>query len=781
MENLSAYPLLTKIPNKIIRNQILRIVFILIPLSLIQAQRNFAVSGIVSDGSSGEVLIGANISVDQNTSGTSTNNYGFYSISVPAGDSVILVLSYLGFQSARITVNLKQNLQLNVQMNLSSNELETITVTADQNDDNVNRPQMGTIEIPTNMIKDLPAILGEQDILKVIQLLPGVQAGNEGTTGFFVRGGNADQNLVQLDEAIVYNPNHLFGLFSSFNTRAINNVTLIKGGFPAQYGGRLSSILDINMKEGNNKRWEVEGGIGMISSQITVEGPIIQDKVSLIVSARRTYFDWLIKPFLPQSIKTNYRFYDLNAKINWRLSDKDHLFISTFRGSDDALYSQDNIEYNIFFGNQTGTLRWNHIFGPRLFLSNSIILNKYDQNVAALQDNSFSRALSNIRDISGKSEFHYYPNRNHKINFGIQYYNHRFRSLGDSNAQSSKVPISEINKDSIPEKTFNELALFLNDEIKFNEIFSSSLGIRLPAFVEKDASYYQIEPRMSFKLQLSPGTSIKTSYTLMNQFLHLIPSSTAAVPTDIWIPSSRKTRPQQSQQLAIGLFKNYHNNRLETSIEVYYKKMENQVLFKEGNQLIKTLDVDEFLTYGKGWSYGTEIFLKKKTGRFTGWAAYTLSWTYQRFDQLNFGKKFPVRYDRRHDLSLVGTYDLSKKCTFSGTFVYSSGNTFTVPGGRINIAQGGSLFEGNYFVYQSRNNARLNPFHRLNLSVSYKSQTSLFRKKFSSECNLSIYNIYSRQNPYFIYFRVDPITDKPKARQVSLLPIIPSISYNFKF
>ncbi|MCB0684980.1 MAG: TonB-dependent receptor [Saprospiraceae bacterium] len=744
-------------------------------------QNNFVISGQITDANTGEAMIGATIVIGENNLGTTTNNYGFYSITHDETDSLRLYFSYVGFKTAIIDLKLYRDLKLDIEMSPDNNSLDAVIVTADQNDDNVQRTQMGTIAIPTNKIKEIPAILGEQDVLKVVQLLPGVQAGNEGTTGFFVRGGNADQNLIQLDEAVIYNPNHLFGLFSSFNARAINNVNLVKGGFPAQYGGRLSSVLNINMKEGNNKKWAIEGGIGMISSQCTVEGPIIRNKASLIVSARRTYFDWLIKPFLPAFIKTNYRFYDFNAKINYEIDSKNHVFLSTFRSSDDAFYSQDNIEYNILFGNRTGTLRWNHIFGPKLFSNTSILINQYDQEIAALQDNAFSRALSNILDFSAKSEFQYFPNNNHKINFGFHFQNHRFKSLANSEAQSSKAPIPELNKDSIPRKYLNEVAAYFNDEIKFNDILSSNIGIRMPAFIADKTRYYFLEPRISLKVSLDPTTSIKASYTLMHQFLHLIPSSTAAVPTDIWIPSTNKTKPQESQQISLGLFKNFRDNQWESSVEMYYKKMDHQVLFKEGNQLIKTLDVDEFLAYGRGWSYGSEFFLKKKNGRFTGWLAYTLSWSFQKFSELNFGKVFPFRYDRRHDLSLVGTYLLAPKWTISSTFVFSSGNAYTVPVGRINIVQGGSLFEGNYFVYQNRNNARLNPFHRLNLSVSYHSKTSLFRRAFESDCTLSIYNLYSRQNPYFLYFKIDPVSEKPLAKQVSLLPIIPSISYNFKF
>ncbi len=748
-------------------------------LSSVIAQERYSISGTIRNATNGEVLIGANIYVVHADRGTVTNNYGYYSITLGAKDSIGITYSYLGFEPVIKKVYLSQDRVINVEMLPTAHALGEIVVLSGQSDENVSRPQMGVVDIPSTKIKELPAILGEPDVLKVVQLLPGVQSGNEGTTGFHVRGGSADQNLVQLDEAVVYNPNHLFGLFSAFNTRAINNVSLIKGGFPAQFGGRLSSILDINMKEGNMKKFGLEGGIGLISTQLTVEGPIKKDEASFILSGRRTYFDWLVKPFLSPSVRTNYAFYDFNGKVNWRISERDHVLLSFFRGNDDALYSQDGIEYNIFFGNQTGTLRWNHIFGPKLFLNTSLIVNKYDQNIAALQDNSFSRVVSSINDINGKMEFQFYPNPSHRVRFGVHFLDHAFRSAGDTRGGNLNNP--EIKQDSIPRKDAEEFAIYLNDEVAFSKKFSASWGLRVPGYLSKEANYFRIEPRISLKMHVKEQSSLKASYTMMNQFLHLIPSSTASVPTDIWIPSSKQTRPQRSQQLALGYFQNFSNNEIESSLEVYYKTMDNQVLFKEGNQLIQTLDVDDLLVYGKGWSYGAEFFLKKKYGRFTGWAAYTLSWTYQQFDRLNFGKKFPFRYDRRHDLSLVSSYELNKKWLLAGTFVFSSGNTFTVPTGRTHVNHGGSLFEGNYFIYTGRNNARLRPFHRLNISATLRKERKIFGHNYHSELVFSFYNIYSRQNPYFIYFRIDPLTDKPTARQVSLLPIIPSITYNFKF
>ena len=619
-------------------------------------------------------------------------------------------------------------------------------------------------------------------MLKVIQLLPGVQAGNEGTTGFFVRGGNADQNLVQLDEATVYNPNHLFGLFSTFNTRALNNVELIKGGFPAQYGGRLSSVLDIKMKEGNSKHYEVQGGIGLISSQLTVEGPIKKDKASFIISGRRTYIDLLIKPFLKGGLKANYNFYDFNAKVNWQVSQKDRIFLSAFRGNDDAFYKESSgISYGVFFGNSTATLRWNHIFSNKLFLNTSLIYTTYLQKISTVQDNNFSQTYSAINDIQGKTEFQFFPNPRHILKFGSSYINHRFLSYGRSETLPATKMVPDVNLSQLPDKYFTEFAIYVNDEFTINKRLSLNYGARAPGFISPQASYYRVEPRATLKIGVGPSSSVKASYTVMNQFLHLIPSSTAALPTDIWIPTSDKTKPQISKQYALGYFKNFKENMIEASVELYYKNMYNQVLFAEGNQLRVATNLDSGLVYGKGESYGAEFFVKKNTGKLTGWISYTLSKSNQKFDDLNFGKQFPFKYDRRHVLSITGSYELTERWNLNTVFSFSSGNVFTVPTGRISALNAGTIFEGSYYLYEGRNNYRLSPYHRLDLSASYKKKSKMFNRLCEKEWVFGLYNTYSRQNPYFIYFLIDPKTNQPKAKQVSLLPIIPSVSFNFKF
>jgi hypothetical protein len=559
----------------------------------------------------------------------------------------------------------------------------------------------------------------------------------------------------------------------------LKNATLIKGGFPAQYGGRLSSILDLTMKEGNNREYHVDGGIGIVSANLSVEGPLRKDVASFIVSGRRTYLDALITPFLPSGNKSNYHFYDLNAKLNWKLNQKDKLYLSFYQGKDKAqLKSGDGINYKILFGNTTGTLRWNHLFGPKLFVNTSVIYNKYHQDVSAIQDNFFSQTITQLEDISAKTEFQFFPNPSHSIRFGANYIRHSFLSGGKSEAESGLN--QNINRGGIPSKEMDEYALYINDEIKFNQKVSANLGVRFPGLNSREASYHYVEPRASLKVSTGRNSSVKASYTQMNQFLHQIPSSTASVPTDIWIPSTDRTKPQRAVQYALGYFRDI-KSQIDFSLEAFYKDMDDLVLFPEGNQLVENFAVDTSLVYGKGWSYGAELYLRKNKGALTGWVAYTLSWSWRQFDDLNFGEKFPFRYDRRHALNVVGTYKLNDRWKLSGAFIYNTGIAYTLPEGRFPSVLGPSLFEGNYFIYENRNNQRLGAYHRLDVSAIRTKEGTLWGRPFISEWVFGIYNLYSRQNPYFVYLKVDPISDKPEAIQVTLLPIIPSISYNFKF
>lgn len=764
------------------KQKIALLLMTLLPI-LSMAQTKITISGYVKDTKTGEALIGASVYITNEKRGTTSNAYGFYSISAKKTDSLGVVISYQGYQPELFTIAGKNDKTIDYSLQEKSNELTEVVVSSVRNDNNISKSRMSVISIPMKQIRTLPAIGGERDILKIIQLLPGVQSGQEGTTGFYVRGGNTDQNLVQLDEATIYNPNHLFGLFSTFNTNALNSVTLIKGGYPAQYGGRLSSILDITMKEGNKKKFSGEGGIGLISSNLTLEGPIKKNKSSFIISGRRTFIDLLTPLVVPKNKNnTNYYFYDVNAKVNFELTKNDHLYLSFFKGLDNAKYAGANsLNYGINFGNSTGTARWNHLFNKKLFANTSFIYNDYHLSLTTTQDQYYALLYTGIKDINVKTDFSYFTSSSQTIKAGVNY---SYSTLFPSTS-SAKVPrngnIGKPSLDSIQRKYSSQVAFYVNDDITMSENISASVGLRVPLFISRDIQYLRYEPRATIKYQLDNATSLKAAYTVMNQFQHLVPSSTASLPTDIWISSSKVVKPQTSQQWALGFFKNFEDNTYEASIEGYYKTMNNQVLFKEGAQSLQSDDIDSKLTFGKGRSYGVEVFVKKNVGKLTGWLSYTLSFTNQKFDSLNFGNQFPFAYDKRHNISVVSTYDVNKRWTFSAAFVFTSGGAFTLPTGRAAVYGDGTLYDGTYYDYTGRNNYRYRSYHRLDLSAIYHRPAKIFGKKYNSEWVFSVYNIYSRHNPYFIYLTKDAVTSQVQAREVSLLPIIPSISYNFKF
>ena len=762
--------------------KVLLLFIVAILCSVVSLAQKITVSGYIKDAASKEVLIGASVYNLNTKTGTTTNQYGFFSLTIAGADTVELLISFSGYSIQAKKIVAKENIQLDVLMENAAGTLGEVIINSGKNNRNVQKAQMGVIDVPIRAIKNLPVLLGERDIMKIIQLLPGVQGGQEGTTGFYVRGGNLDQNLVQLDEATVYNPNHLFGLFSTFNVNAINNVQLIKGGFPAEYGGRLSSILNITMKEGNKKKYEVEGGIGLLSNNLTVQGPIKKNKSSFIISARRSHIDLLLKATGTAQKNTSYKFYDVNAKMNFELGKKDHLFLSFFKGNDNAAYNNANsLNYTTDFGNSTGTFRWNHLFGNKIFSNTSVIYNDYNLALSTSQNNFYSLLYTAVKDIAAKTDFTITPNTKHKIKTGFTFTRHQLSPASFSSRIPRRGNRLTINKDSINKLSSNEMAFYLGDEFDASQKFSVNYGVRVPVYTASGKTYSFIEPRITAKLSVSPVSSIKASYTRMNQFLHLIPNSTAGLPTDIWVPSSNKTKPQSATQYALGYFQNFKENEIEVSAEVYFKTMENQVLFGEGKQLRINVNLDSLIVSGKGKSYGAELFIKKNTGKLTGWVSYTLSKTTQQFKDLNFGKEFPFKYDRRHNLAITASYQFTKTWNFSSVFVFSTGAAFTAPTGRISTLNSGTIFEGNYYVYEGRNNYRLASYHRLDLAASNKKTVKIFKKKYEREWVFGVYNSYSRLNPYFIYFEIDALTSHPTAKQVSLLPIIPSVSFNFKF
>ncbi len=743
--------------------------------------QTFTVSGYIKDEVSKEALINATVINLTNKSGTITNQYGYFSLSGKRSDTLKLLFTYNGYNAVRKTIVNGQSVQLEILLSPLTNVLNEVKINANHNNDNVTKPQMGVIDVPVKAIKDLPVLLGEHDILKTLQLLPGVQQAQEGTSGFYVRGGNLDQNLIQLDEATIYNPNHLFGLFSTFNVNSVNSVRLIKGGFPAEYGGRLSSILDITMKEGNKTTYQTEAGIGLLSGNITFQGPIQKNKSSFIVSARHSYINLLLHPLTSNT--TSYTFYDLNAKVNFELGSRDHLFISGFKGNDDAAYTGTNsLNYGINFGNTTGTLRWNHLFGNKVFSNTSLIYNDYHLQLGTTQTSYYEVLYTGIKDINAKSDFTAVLSNKHTLKFGLNYIYHTLSPASLSAKVPKKGNQFSINPDSIPRRYSNEAAFYIGDEYHISDRFSVNYGLRLPFFAGSGKTYMFLEPRITTQYSLNENTSLKASYTLMNQFVHLIPNSTASLPADIWLSSSAVIKPQNSTQVSFGVFKNFHDNDIETSVEVYYKNMNNQVLFKQGTQITLNTNLDDVLTFGKGKSYGVEFFAKKSVGRLTGWASYTLSKTTQQFPEINFGNPFPASFDRRHNLALVGTYELTKNWTLSADFVLTSGRPYTLPAGKVTVYGDGSLYDNYYYDYTSRNNSNLSTYHRLDISASNRKKHKLFHKyPFEREWVFGLYNVYSRANPYFVYLTIDPVTKKPQAKQVSLLPIIPSISYNIKF
>lgn len=759
-------------------------------------------NGYVKDSLSGETIIGATISVEGQSKSVTSNQYGFYSITLDKGSYTIQV-SHVSYFGKSFLVELDSSVSLNADLIAKSSLISEVVVYSRRRDGNVKNAQMGKVDLSMNQIKNIPAFMGEIDLLKALQLLPGVRNAGEGNAGFYVRGGGPDQNLIILDDAVVYNPGHLFGFFSVFNADAIKNVSLIKGGMPAQYGGRLSSVVDVVMKDGNINKLQMDGGIGLVASRFSIQGPLKKDKASFIVSARRTYIDALVKPFVNKNSSfygSGYYFYDLNAKVNYKFSAKDRLYLSGYFGRDvfDFVSRKRSFETNIPWGNSTATLRWNHVFNRRLFANTTLVYNDYRFRFSAKQENFEVGLKSGIKDGTIKTDFDFYPLPNHKVKFGGMLTYHKFIPNVASGRQDSVV----FRPNNESEKYATESAIYIQDDWEAGERLKINYGIRLTGFTQigpytryvrdnngnkTDSTVYGnfspvknyggLEPRVTLRYSLDETSSIKAAISRNYQYIHLVSSSGNTLPTDLWVPSTYLVSPQISWQYAAGYFKNFADNTYETSVEVYYKNMLNQLDYREGYTPSLRDPEDEFVS-GRGWSYGAEFLVNKQKGLLTGWVGYTLSWTWRKFAELNEGLKFPTRFDRRHDLSIVTNYELNRKWKFGAVFVYGTGNAITIP-------------ERFYFIngvltqeYSRLNQYRMRAYHRLDLSATY-TPIPKKQRKVSGYWVFSIYNVYSRLNPYFIYFDEEGALSngdlRMTAKQVSLFPIIPSVTWNFKF
>ena len=767
------------------------------------------VSGTVKDAANGETLIGVNIFDKKNQKGSVTNNYGFFSYSLFEKE-VNLVFSYVGFEPVLVSLILERDTLLNVELQ-PAGLLNEVVIEGQKDDPIQESTQMGTVNVPLRDIKNLPALMGEVDIFKILQLLPGVQSGSEGASGLYVRGGSPDQNLVLLDGVPVYNATHLFGFFSVFNADAINNVELIKGGFPARYGGRLSSVIDISMKEGNMKEFQGEGSIGLIASKLTLEGPIVKDKTSFLLSARRTYLDLIARPIIRNSTggqeDVGYYFYDVNAKVNHIFNQKNRLYLSYY-GGDDVAYSSfkssyerwDNAgnvesreEAGLGWGNNIAAVRWNHVFNQRLFANFTGTFTKYrfelfSENEDIFTDNQGGNTtrdfftanyLSGIRDFALKADFDFIPNPQHYLRWGGMLIDHRF-TPGVFVARENERP--ETREGATPSDS-RELSMYIEDDFNVGDRWKFNVGAHFSGFLADTETYTSFQPRIAMRYLLDKNSSLKLSYVQMAQFVHLLTNAGLGLPTDLWVPSTDKIGPQESWQVAAGYFKNLGYG-LEFSAEAYYKNMEGVIEYEDGASFLNTSeDWQDKVTSGEGRSYGLELLLHKKTGRTTGWIGYTLSKTERRFDEINFGEWFPFRYDRRHDISVTAVHKLSDRIDISGTWVFGSGSFITVPSQRYQhsvtvINDTNYRYGGLYIEYfESRNNFQMRSYHRMDLGINFNKP-----KKWGERTwNISVYNVYSRLNPFFMDISYNNDQQRNQLRQFSLFPIVPSVSYRFTF
>jgi hypothetical protein len=772
---------------------IARCLLLLLLAAPVAAQAVF--SGYVRDADTGETLVGANLYAAEVQTGTVTNAYGFFSLALPA-DSAAVLVSYVGYEAQQIVLRKGADGPLNVALTPSATALGGVDVVAERADP-LETVQMSRATIPVEQIKSLPMLLGEVDVLKALQLLPGVQSGAEGTSGLYVRGGGPDQNLILLDGAPVYNASHLFGFFSTFNADALKSVDLVKGGFPARYGGRLSSVIDLRMKEGNLREIQGEGALGLVASRLTVEGPIVKDRASFLVSGRRTYVDLLAKPFLPADEDVGYYFYDLNAKANWIATPTDRLYASLYAGQDRFYYDVEEGRSTaggaLDWGNLTGTLRWNRQLSDRLFVNTSALYSRYQFEVGVQNEDegdprydvepnsSSARYTSGIRDLGLRVDADYVPGPRHYVRFGGGATGHRYTPGAASAQVSGNEDAPALTTESDPIDAV-EAFLYAEDDLRLSQRLTVNVGLHASGFSVRNEVFGSLEPRASARWRVGEASAVRASFASMRQYIHLLTNAGVGLPTDLWLPATPLVPPQSAHQLALGYTRTL-GSRYEVSVEGYHKWMDGITEYREGASFLNTAfeNWESQVVTGSGRAYGVELFVQKKTGRTTGWVGYTLAWSTRRFDELNGGERFPYRYDRRHDVSVVLNHRFSETKELAATWVFGTGPAATLPIGRaasffdFGGFGSGYLYNNTAEDYGQRGGFRLPRYHRLDVALNLHKKTRWGERTLS----FGAYNAYNRKNPFFVYLTEG--YDRPEFRQVSLFPIVPSVSYRFRF
>jgi len=790
-------------------NQVQFFLLMLFIFSTESKAQNYTISGYIEDSESGESIAAANVFDVRSQLGTISNDFGFFSLSLPH-DTVHLVISFVGYQSRHLVFYHDSDRELQLQLQPAI-ELEPVEISTTPGEIGL-RSRMSRIDLQFQEIVSTPVLLGESDVLKTIQLLPGVQSGTEGQSGVFVRGGSIDQNLILLDGVPVYNASHLFGFVSVFNTDAVKSVNLYKGGFPSRYAGRISSIIDIDLKEGNMKKWQGSGSVGLISTKVSVEGPLKKDTSSLFFAYRRSYLDIIAKPVLKKIFAENggkigYHFYDANFKINYKLSKKDHIYWSFYSGRDayrrkDELQSDStliNLDVGLNWQNATSAFRWNHIWGQKLFSNTTLTYSRFRYRTRnhTISNTSGAGELSTtdanldyqagIEDVALRVDFDYAPSSNHLLHFGGAVIRHHF-TPGMFDLSISREGVGII--DTVFEQSTVdavETGLYLEDEWEIMPWWRIHMGLHLAGYNTNEASYQSLQPRIATHFSVRNRFSMKASYSKMAQYVQLLTNEGIGLPTDLWLPSTQKITPQTGWQTALGMAA--YSTDYEVGLEGYYRRMLHSINYKAGASLLEVDDWQDKIIQGEGKGYGLELFVRKKTGKWRGWLGYTLSWSKRRFDAINNGKWYYFRYDRRHDFSIVSTYDLSERFRISGTWVYASGNPVTLYTNSFGVTiprasvERPSLRTGAVYI-PGRNNFRLGDYHRLDLGVDYKWKN----KNLVHRVTLGGYNLYNRRNPFYIvqvgesYRRSDGSTgQKLKLKEFGLFPFIPSLKYTINW